>query len=188
MAPLNYSQTQFHFLNLSNLSIYTLHTNPTMTQIFSQDAMFYVNIGLALIVAYIIIRKVIFPAQDDVVQENDGEQLPPLVFKSYTPHTLAKFNGTDDPRVLMGVKGKVYDVSAGKKFYGPGGPYENFAGRDASRGLAKNSFDPEMLTPLNKPIDTLSDLANHEIETLDKWEMTIEAKYIHCGVLENEKS
>lgn len=157
-----------------------------MTQIFGYDAMFLVNIGLALIVAYIIIRKVVFPTPE-VIEEDEGEQLPPLVFTSYTPRTLAKFNGTSDPRVLMGVKGKVYDVTAGKKFYGPGGPYENFAGRDASRGLAKTSFDPAMLTPIDQPLDTLADLENHELETLDKWEMTIEAKYTHCGVLENEK-
>ena len=30
--------------------------------------------------------------------------------------------------------------------------------RDASRGLAKNSFDPDILTDINEPIDTLTDL------------------------------
>ena len=32
-------------------------------------------------------------------------------------------------------------MTAGRSFYGPDGMYGNFAGRDASRGMAKQSFD-----------------------------------------------
>lgn len=37
----------------------------------------------------------------------------------------------------LAVKGTVYDVSRAKNFYAPGASYNAFAGRDASRGLAK---------------------------------------------------
>lgn len=53
-----------------------------------------------------------------------------------------------------------------------GGPYSTFAGRDASRGLAKQSFEQDMLTPLNEPIDELKDLSNAEWENLRDWECT----------------
>jgi membrane-associated progesterone receptor component len=65
----------------------------------------------------------------------------PIVFTYYTPHELAEFDGRNNKRILMAVRGGVYDVTSGRQFYGPEGPYGNFAGRDASRGLSKGSFD-----------------------------------------------
>ncbi|CCE82630.1 Piso0_002364 [Millerozyma farinosa CBS 7064] len=105
----------------------------------------------------------------------------------FTPKTLAKYNGRDDKRIFLAVKGRVFDVTAGAAFYGPGGPYENFSGRDASRGLAKNSFELDCLTPLDKTIDTLSDLTKEEVESLENWEEHFNNKYRVVGVLENEQ-
>lgn len=99
--------------------------------------------------------------------------LPPnhpdtVEWTKYTPRTLAIYDGTgttdqDGSRILLAINRKVFDVTKGKNFYGPGGPYGNFAGRDASRGMAKQSFDLEMLTPLDKPIDKLEDLTASEV-------------------------
>lgn len=69
------------------------------------------------------------------------------------------------------MRGKVFDVSPGRNFYGPGGPYENFAGRDATRGLACQSFDEEMLTKdLDGPLDDCKDLGPEEIDNLNGWD------------------
>jgi len=92
-------------------------------------------------------------------------------------------DGRDGGRVLLAIRRKIYDVSAGRSFYGPGGPYGNFAGRDASRGLAKQSFDESMLTPLDAPIDDLSDLTSSEWSNLKDWEGHFINKYILCGDL-----
>ncbi|PCH34770.1 cytochrome b5 [Wolfiporia cocos MD-104 SS10] len=108
---------------------------------------------------------------------------PTLLFKTYTPHTLEPFNGEDGKRILLAIDGVVYDVTAGRNFYGPNGMYANFAGRDASRGMAKQSFDLEMLTPIDQPLDKLEDLTQEEIENMRGWQEHFSTKYIICGKL-----
>lgn len=65
-----------------------------------------------------------------------------------------------------------------------GGPYENFAGRDASRGLAFQSFDEDMLTKdLSAPLDDLKDLDAEQLENLQSWEDRFNEKYLVVGKL-----
>ena len=86
--------------------------------------------------------------------------------------------------VYLAVRSKVFDVTPGRNFYGPGGPYENFAGRDASRGLACGSFDEDMLTKnLNGPLDDLKDLGGEEMSALRDWEERFNEKYLVVGSL-----
>ncbi|KAJ5095502.1 hypothetical protein NUU61_004858 [Penicillium alfredii] len=109
---------------------------------------------------------------------------PPVVFRTYTPKTLIKFNGEDNQPVYLAVRGRVFDVTPGRGFYGPGGVYENFAGRDASRGLACQSFDEEMLTKdLSAPLDELKDLDAEQLENLQSWEERFSEKYLVIGKL-----
>ncbi|KAF7712342.1 Cytochrome b5 domain-containing protein [Penicillium ucsense] len=108
----------------------------------------------------------------------------PIVFRIYTPKTLREFNGEDGKPVFLAVRGRVFDVSPGRNFYGPGGPYENFAGRDASRGLAHQSFDEDMLTKdLSGPLDDLKDLDEDQLENLQSWEEKFLEKYLVVGKL-----
>ena len=86
--------------------------------------------------------------------------------------------------MYLAIRGRVFDVSPGRNFYGPGGPYENFAGRDATRGLAKGSFDDEMLTKdLEGPLDDLKGLDKDDYEGLEGWEETFGGKYLVVGKL-----
>ena len=59
-----------------------------------------------------------------------------------------------------------YIFIQGKRFYGPGGPYSGFAGRDASRGLATFSVEP-----VSEEYDDLSDLKPNELEQVKEWEL-----------------
>ena len=82
------------------------------------------------------------------------------------------------------MRGRVFDVSRGRNFYGPDGPYANFAGRDASRGLACGSFDEDMLTKdLDGPLDDLGGLGDSEMEALRGWEERFNEKYDIVGKL-----
>ncbi|KAI8937158.1 hypothetical protein NX059_006372 [Plenodomus lindquistii] len=109
---------------------------------------------------------------------------PPTVFRTFTPPTLFPYNGLNGMPVYLAVRGRVFDVTSGRNFYGPGGPYANFAGRDASRGLACGSFDEEMLTKdLDGPLDTLEDLDEEQMEAMRGWEERFQEKYLVVGKL-----
>ncbi|KAL6711178.1 Dihydrodipicolinate synthase [Coniothyrium glycines] len=109
---------------------------------------------------------------------------PPTVFRTFTPPTLFPYNGLNGMPVYLAVRSRVFDVTSGRNFYGPGGPYANFAGRDASRGLAFGSFDEDMLTKdLDGPLDTLDDLTAEQLEALRGWEERFEEKYLVVGKL-----
>lgn len=113
---------------------------------------------------------------------------PPTVFRTFTPPTLLPYNGTDNKPIYLAIRGAVFDVSRKAHFYGPGGPYENFAGRDATRGLAMGSFDEEMLTKdLEGPLDDLTGLGEGEMESLGNWEESFGGQYPVIGRLVSVK-
>ncbi|KAI0804603.1 cytochrome b5 [Irpex lacteus] len=156
-----------------------------------------VNTALAFYILYCV-QRIVFPSTKAPVKPptefKEGytwmpkSHPPTLLFKTYTPKTLAPFNGENGQRILLAIKGVVYDVTAGRSFYGPNGMYANFAGRDASRGMAKQSFDEEMLTPIDQPLDKLEDLKPDEIENMHGWMEHFSSKYIICGKLvENDQ-
>eukprot|EP00980_Cylindrotheca_fusiformis_P008730 scaffold1868_cov193-Cylindrotheca_fusiformis.AAC.15 len=84
-------------------------------------------------------------------EKDEDETEPP---RNFTQKQLAQFDGKDDEKtgepkpVYLSVGGIVFDVSDGKNFYGPGGPYEAFAGHECGVALAKMSFDTEHLDDL----------------------------------------
>lgn len=89
-----------------------------------------------------------------------------------TLQQLKQYDGSDQSKpIYVAVKGRVFDVTAGKTFYGPGGSYCMFAGNDASRALAKMSKNDEDVC------GSLDGLSEKEMETLNDWEKKFEAKY-----------
>ncbi|KAG8999091.1 hypothetical protein FRB93_013361 [Tulasnella sp. JGI-2019a] len=69
--------------------------------------------------------------------------IPDGVQMAYTEQSLAKFDGSDpDPLkpVLLAIDGIVYDVTKGRRVYGPGGGYHQFAGKDAARAYVTGCF------------------------------------------------
>lgn len=57
--------------------------------------------------------------------------------RASTVLTVGGSVGEDGAPIYIGLLGTVFDVSKGASFYGKGGAYHVFAGRDATVGLAK---------------------------------------------------
>ncbi|KAJ2374447.1 Dihydrodipicolinate synthase [Coemansia sp. RSA 2607] len=147
-----------------------------------------VALGFLALAAFFIVRSIVMSASKS--PEPFSMKKVPVANtpaqRDFTPSELAAFDGRDEGTALyIAVKGTVYDVSKGRGFYGPGGPYANFAGRDASRGLALSSFGAELLADINGPIDTLADLEPSEQDSLDEWAGFFAGKYVAVGRLVN---
>ena len=86
---------------------------------------------------------------------------------SLTAEELAEYDGrpidddADGERrpLFLAVLGRIYDVSAGKAFYGPGRTYHKLVGRDASRAFCTGCLDDACLIP---SLDGLSDAQRAE--------------------------
>mmetsp|Transcript_22378 Transcript_22378/g.55405 ORF Transcript_22378/g.55405 Transcript_22378/m.55405 type:complete len:120 (-) Transcript_22378:374-733(-) len=106
----------------------------------------------------------------------------------FSKEELSKYDGkaSDDAPVYMAVRDlwsddletTVFDVSAGRNFYGPGGPYASFAGHDASYALAMGSLDP---ADIDKPLD---DCDPKHLQALEEWFKKFDSKYPRVGRLE----
>ena len=83
--------------------------------------------------------------------------------------------------IYLAVNGTVFDVTAGKSFYGPGSAYAVFAGRDASRGLGRMDLDPA--TAVSDEWDDCSDLTTSEVGTAAEWRESFMQKYPVRGPL-----
>lgn len=90
----------------------------------------------------------------------------------FTPDQL----NSDKNVLLLALLGKVYDVTKGAKHYGPGGSYQFFVGRDASRAFITGEFSKD----LNDNLDGLDD---SQIAGLFEWLDFYEKTYTFLGYL-----
>jgi len=104
--------------------------------------------------------------------------LPEAEARDYTLAELAQYDGSDPSKpLLLAIRGQVYDVGRGRDFYGPGGPYGMFAGKDCTRALAKVAFDSELFT------GDMDGLDQEELDKLEEWIEMFEGKYQCVGRL-----
>ncbi len=110
------------------------------------------------------------------LQEEMQPLPPPVQLGEVTEEELKVYDGSDPKKpLLMAIKGQIYDVTQSRMFYGPGGPYALFAGKDASRALAKMSFEEQDLT------GDISGLGPFELDALQDWEYKFMTKYAKVG-------
>jgi predicted heme/steroid binding protein len=84
-----------------------------------------------------------------------------------TETQLSSYDGrTPGEPIYLAIDGDVYDVTAGRESYGPGGSYSIFAGRDAARGTL---FDDSNLLHENKSVthEKVADRNYVQLSSLD---------------------
>ncbi|XP_068701874.1 membrane-associated progesterone receptor component 2-like [Montipora foliosa] len=135
---------------------------------------------IGLLVIVIFIRKLVQSRFRKPPPPPREKPLEPMKKRDFTPQELLEYDGVKQKRVLLAVNFKVFDVTRGKDFYGPGGPYSVFAGHDASRGLATFSVGPDAV---KAECDDLSDLNSMQMDSLREWETQFMEKYDMVGRL-----
>merc|ERR1712226_186040 len=102
------------------------------------------------------------PLEDLLLKDASGEQEDESNLPMYTKDELYEFgtvwNDEDDDnddeeassnKLLISIFGRVYDVTKGHKYYGPDGPYSQFAGNDITYALATGCRTDECVDKLD---------------------------------------
>ncbi|KAI4348528.1 hypothetical protein L6164_009241 [Bauhinia variegata] len=120
----------------------------------------------------------IITASKNLGFDNEKPAPEPVQLGEITEQELRAYNGSDPNKpLLMAIRGQIYDVSSSRNFYGPGGPYAMFAGKECSRALALLSFKPEDIN------GNLEGLDEPELDILQDWEYKFIEKYVKVGQL-----
>lgn len=149
-------------------------------------ATFFTLLALLWAVYYVVSGLFGSPDTHNRERSRDMEQTreplqPPVQLGEISEEELKQYDGSDPKKpLLMAIKSQIYDVSQSRVFYGPGGPYAMFAGKDASRALAKMSFEDKDLT------GDISGLGPFELEALQDWEYKFLSKYVKVGSIKKD--
>lgn len=76
------------------------------------------NLTLLSLCLYLLYK--IFRGDKQPELPEEEKPLPKLKKRDFTLAELKPYDGVQNPRILMAINGKVFDVTRGKKFYGPG--------------------------------------------------------------------
>ncbi|EGD74944.1 SP2 protein [Salpingoeca rosetta] len=128
-----------------------------------------------LLIGVVLAVAVAAGAAVAVGAEQAGEDTLPQT--AFTAEDLKKYDGRDpELPILISLKGIVYDVTAGKRFYGPGASYNALVGKDSTRAVGLWSLDEKDLT------DDISDFTEEQLAGLNEVIETVyKAKYPVVG-------
>jgi membrane-associated progesterone receptor component len=125
------------------------------------------RVGDALLVGYNqLLRRT--PAGDVLLQEFDLAE-------------LSAFSGRAGAPTYLSAGGCVWDVSSSRDSFGIGGPYEIFAGRDASVALAYMRIEERDANCVDQFATLRAD--PEAAESLESWRTYFDQKYRRVGVL-----
>ena len=116
--------------------------------------------------------------------ENESENYDEGDVPTYTLDELWEYgNGDDDTPLLISIFGRIYDVSAGERFYGPGSSYSMFPGRDVTYALSTGCKQCAKQTG-----KTVEDLSEKQLREGKRWLsfFQLHDKYAFVGKLEGD--
>lgn len=142
-------------------------------------ALAFVLIGFLSLAIIRVYAKLVEPSKQTkpIMQSST----PASAARRITESELKAATGENGAPIYIAVKDpwssqtSVFDVSSGADFYGPGGPYNIFAGKDATHGLATSSTDPTKVT------GDISKLTEHQKDTHLQWYAKYTSKYPVVG-------
>ena len=102
-----------------------------------------------------------------------------------TREQLEDMDGLDGSPLYLSIKGRVYDVTAGGKFYAEGGEYHDWIGKDASRSFGTGCRGGVDRTGMDCLSESLEGLTAKEMKEIDRWVELYEThdKYTFVGYL-----
>lgn len=139
------------------------------------------NLILTLICLYLIYK--IFFNHSETTPTGPVKQYPaPLPKHDMTLSELRQYDGTgEDGRICIAVNRKIFDVSKGDRFYGPGKSYAPLAGQDATRALG--SFE---INNVKDEWDNYENIPKDNWTTITEWEQQFGERYEFVGNLVKE--
>lgn len=88
------------------------------------SASFWVKVllnGTLIAIITFLLMKIFVKRNEPQEEEQEDTVLPKMKKRDFTIKELREFDGTKgDGRILVAINGKVFDVTKGKHFYGPG--------------------------------------------------------------------
>jgi predicted heme/steroid binding protein len=116
---------------------------------------------------------------EEILQVRDHENSGDGTMFEMTKDELIEMNGEDGKPLYLAIRGRIYDVSEGRKFYGKGRSYHHFIGRDATRAFATNCKLKACL------VSNLDGLSKADKKEIDRWVELYEFhdKYSYVGKL-----
>lgn len=92
-----------------------------LSNVFQEIISSPLNIGLVFIISFLVYKIFKLRLGGNENELEVEKPLPKMKKRDFTIEELKQYDGNQkDGRVLVAVNGKVFDVTKGKRFYGPG--------------------------------------------------------------------
>eukprot|EP01137_Pigoraptor_chileana_P021359 Opistho-2@84941 len=142
-----------------------------------------IGAAIALVVSLSTTGTFAFEA-DDTIKATVGSAWRSINMRvfgvpEFSPSELSQYDGSDPTKpIYLAIMDRVYDVTAGKNTYGPGGSYSHFAGKDASRAFVTGNFKKDLTRDLRG-------LSESQVAEIQKWVDFYDSstKYFFVGIV-----